>query len=279
ASTAFQQGLGQAGVVEGPNVSLEYQWADGQYDRLPALAAELVRRRVSLIYSLRLPCSVAAKAATSTIPVVFQIGANTVEMGLVASLNRPGGNGTGVTNLTGELNIKRLQLLHEAVPSIKAMAAVINPTEPNSGNLARNLEAAARELGIAIHVLPVSTEREYEAAFAFVREGRAGALVISPDTLLGSRVAERAAVLLRDRIPAISPSREFAVSGGLMSYQPENVSRAAGIYAGRILKGEKPADLPVQQAAKVQMTINLKTADAIGVTFPTGLLVRADEVI
>jgi putative ABC transport system substrate-binding protein len=279
-SPAFRQGLSQASYVEGRNVALEYHWADAQYDRLPALAADFVRRRVSIIYASGLPAAVAAKTATSAIPIVFQIGANPVELGLIASLKQPGGNITGVTSLAGELNTKRLQLLHEAVPSVKVMAAVVNPTEPNSGNLERNLQAAARELGLAIHVHPVSSERDFDAVFAFLREGRAGALVISPGTLpLNSRPAERAALLLRDRIPAISSDRDFTEAGGLMSYVSNDMSRPAGVYVGRILKGEKPADLPVQQATKTDLIINLKTAEAIGITFPTGLLVRADEVI
>src|SRR5262249_16207647 len=176
------------------------------------------RRKVSVIYTTSLPASVAAKAATATIPIVVQIGANPVELGLVASLNRPGGNLTGVTNLNGETNAKRLQLLHEAVPETKVMAAVVNPAEPNSGNLARNLQEAARAPGVEVHVLPVSSEAEYETAFKTMRERRAGALVISPDAVLGSRPAERAALLLRERVPAISPNRDFVLAGGLMSY-------------------------------------------------------------
>jgi putative ABC transport system substrate-binding protein len=279
AAPAFRQGLSQAGYVEGRNVAIEYQWADGQYERLPALAAELVRRKVSVIYTIGLPQSVAAKAVTATIPIVVSIGANPVELGLVASLNRPGGNLTGVTSLNGETNAKRLQLLHEAVPETRVMAAVVNPNEPNSGNLARDLQEAARVLGVELHVLPVSTEAEYAKAFNIMQERRAGALVISPDTVLGARPAERAALLLRERLPAISPNRDFVLAGGLMSYIAEDMSRAAGVYTGRILKGEKPADLPVQQATKYTLIINLKTAEAIGITFPTGLLVRADEVI
>jgi putative ABC transport system substrate-binding protein len=279
AAPAFRQGLSQAGYVEGRNVAIEYQWADTQYERLPALAAELVRRKVSVIYTSGLPASVAAKAATAMIPIVVQIGANPVELGLVASLDRPGGNVTGVTSLGGETNTKRLQLLHEAVPATKVMAAVVNPTEPNSGNLARSLQEAARMLGIEVHVMPVSTERDFDAVFTVLRDRRAGALVISGDAFLNSRHAERAALLLRERLPAISSFREFALAGGLMSYVPEDMSRAAGIYTGRILKGDKPAELPVQQATRFTLTINLKTAEAIGITFPAGLLVRADEVI
>ena len=279
ASPAFHQGLSQAGFVEGRNVAIEYHWADSQYDRLPALAADLVRRQVSVIHTNGLPAIVAAKAATSTVPIVFLIGANPVELDLVPSLNRPGGNITGVTSMTGELSAKRLQLLHEAVPAAKVIAALVNPTEPNAGNLARNLRSAAGELGIEIHILPVSTERDFDTAFATLRDRRVGALVISPDALLNSRPTEHAALLLRDRVPTISGRRDFALAGGLMSYVPDDMNRAAGIYTGRILKGEKPAELPVLQATKVELTINLKTARTLGITFPTGLLVRADEVI
>jgi putative ABC transport system substrate-binding protein len=280
-SPAFLQGLRQVGYVEGRNVSIEYQWADGQYDRLPALAAELVRRRVSVIHTFGLPASVAAKMATTAIPIVFQIGANPVELGLVASLTRPGANVTGVTSLAGELNVKRLQLITEAVPAARVVAAIVNPSEPNSGNLARNLQEAARTLGIELHVLPVSAEGDFEPAFKAMQDRGVGALVISPDAVLGSRPAERAARLLRDRVPAISASRDFALAGGLMSYVPDEMDspRAAGIYAGRILKGDKPGDLPVQQATRFILTINLKAAESLGITFPTGLLVRADEVI
>ena len=232
-----------------------------------------------MIFASGLPAAVAAKAATSEIPVVFQIGANPIELSLVASLSHPGGNVTGVTSLNGETNVKRLQLLHEAVPAIKVMAVVVNPTEPNSGNLARRLEAAGRELGLELHVMPVSSERDYDNVFAFVRDRRPAALLISPDAFLSSRPQERAALLLRDEVPAISWYRDFATAGGLMSYGPNDMSRAAGVYVGRILKGEKPGDLPVQQATTYALTINLKTAAALGITFPTSLLARADEVI
>jgi putative ABC transport system substrate-binding protein len=279
APPAFHQGLGQAGFVEKRNLSIEYQWADGKYDRLPALAAELVRRQVSVIYATGLPATTAAKAATSEVPIVFQIGANPVELGLVASLSRPGGNVTGVTSLNGEINPKRLQLLHEAVPTAKVVAAVVNPTEPNSGNLGRSLRAAARELGLEVQVLPVATERDFDDVFALLRERRADTLLMSPDAILSSRPQERAALLLRDRVPAIASYREFVLAGGLMSYVPNDMTRAAGVYTGRILKGEKPASLPVQQATRFELTINLKTADALGITFSTDLLARADEVI
>jgi putative ABC transport system substrate-binding protein len=279
ANPAFRQGLSQVGYVDGQNVAIEYHWADGQHDRLPALAADFVRRRVSVIYTSGLPAAVAAKAATSTIPIVFGLGANPVELGLVASLNRPGGNLTGVTNMNGELNPKRLELLHEAVPAAKVAAAIVNPAEPNSGNLARNLQAAAGALGLELHILQVSTERDFDTAFTALRDRHAGALVVSPDAFLSSRPTQLTARLLRDGVPAIGSYREFAATGGLMSYVPDDMTRAAGIYTGRILKGDKPADLPVQQGAKSALIINLKTAESLGITFPTALLVRADEVI
>jgi putative ABC transport system substrate-binding protein len=277
ANAAFRQGLSQAGFVEGRNVAIEYHWADGQYDRLPALAADLVRRQVNVIYASNLPATVAAKAAASTIPIVFQIGANPVELGLVASLNRPGGNVTGVTSSNGELSAKRLELLHEAVPAAAVVAAIVNPAEPNAVNLARNLQTAAGALGLELHILHASTERDLDAVFTTLRARRAGGLVLSPDAFLNSRPTRQA--VLHDGVPTIAPNREFAVDGGLMSYVPNDMTRAAGIYTGRILKGEKPADLPVQQATRSELIINLKTAAALGITFPTSLLVRADEVI
>src|SRR5262249_47834717 len=193
--------------------------------------------------------------------------------------NRPGGNITGVTSMSGELSAKRLKRLHEAVPAAKVIAALVNPSEPNAGNLARNLQTAAGELGIEIRILPVSTERDFDTAFATLRDRRVGALVISPDTLLNSRPAEHAGLLLRDGVSAISPRRDFALAGGLVSYVPADMNRAAGVYTRRIPKGQQHAELPVLQAAKVELTINLKTAQALGITIPTGLLVRADEVI
>jgi putative ABC transport system substrate-binding protein len=276
-SAAFRQGLSQTGYVEGRNVEIEYHWADGQYDRLPALAADLVRRRVSVIYTGGAPPTLAAKQATSTIPIVFEIGANPLELGLVPSLNNPAGNLTGATSMTGELSAKRLEFLHEAVPAAKVIAALVNPTNP--GNVARNLEVAARTLGVELRILHASTEGDFGTAFTALRERRAHALVINPDGFLNSRFAEHAALLLRDGVPTISGYRGFALAGGFMSYVPENMSRVAGIYVGRVLKGDKPADLPVQQATRFNLIINLKTAEALGIAVPTSLLVRANEVI
>jgi putative ABC transport system substrate-binding protein len=277
ANAAFRQGLSQAGFVEGRNVAIEYHWADGQYDRMPALAADFARRPVSVIYTSGLPASVAAKAATSTIPIVFQIGANPVELGLVATLNRPGGNVTGVTNMNGELSAKRLELLHEAVPAAAVVAAIVNPTEPNAVNLARSLQTAAGALGLELHILEVSTERDFDTAFAALRDRHAGALVLSPDAFLLSRPTQQA--VLHDGVPTIAPNREFAVNGGLMSYVSNDMTRAAGIYTGRILKGEKAGDLPVMQPTKFELVVNLATAKALGLAIPESFLLRADEVI
>src|SRR6266481_5696336 len=273
----FHQGLRQAGYVEGRNVAIEYHLADGQYDHLPAFAAELVRRKVSVIHAWGVPSSVAAKMATTAIPIVFRIGADPVELGLVASLNRPGSNVTGVTSLAGESNVKRLELITETAPAAKVAAALVNPNEQNSSNLARNIQEAARTLGIELHVLPVSTEGDFDSAFKIMRERGVGALVISPDSVLDARLAESAARLLRDRVPAISWKRDFVLAGGLMSYAPDELdtARLVGVYIGRILKGDKPGDLPVQQTAKFILTINLKTAKSLGIAFPTGILVRA----
>jgi putative ABC transport system substrate-binding protein len=278
----FHRGLAQTGFVEGRNVSVEYRWAEGQYDRLPALAADLVRRHVAVIVTTGgIPSALAAKAATTTIPIVFTIGADPVEVGLVASLNRPGGNITGVSILNVELAPKRLELLHELLPMATVMALLVNPTNPNAEIQSRDLQAAARTLGLELHVLHASSERDFEPALAALAQARAGALLIGPDTFFVSQFEQLGALALRHAVPTISQYREFAVAGGLMGYGGglyEPV-RLAGLYAGRILKGEKPADLPVQQSAKVELVINLKTAKALGLTFPLALLTRADEVI
>jgi putative ABC transport system substrate-binding protein len=277
----FRQGLSQAGYVEGQNVALEYHWADFQYDRLPALAADLVRRQVSVIVTTGISAALAAKTATSTIPIVFQVGVNPVQMGLVASLNRPGGNLTGVTSLASELMAKQLELLHQVVPTVTVMAALANPAQPNAVNSSNNLQAATRILGLQLHLLNASSERDIDAVFTTLQELRAGGLVIATDGFLNSRTAQLAALALRQAVPTISPNRSFAAAGGLMSYGANGVEsqRTAGIYTGRILKGEKPADLPVQQATKVELIINMKTAKSLDLTFPITLLGRADEVI
>jgi ABC-type uncharacterized transport system substrate-binding protein len=280
---AFHQGLKEAGYVEGQNVKVEYRWAEGQNNRLPALAAELVHRQVGVIVAGGgTPSALAAKAATTAIPIVFEVGVDPVEVGLVASLNRPGGNVTGVTNLSVEVGPKRLELLHELVPTANMIALLVNPTSSALAESSlRALQPAAYALGLQLHVLHASTERDFDTAFATLVQLRAGALVIMPDLFFTARSEQLAALALRHAVPTIYLYRGFAAAGGLMSYgssETENY-RVVGIYAGKILKGEKPADLPVQQSTKVELIINLKTAKGLGLTVPTALLVRANEVI
>ena len=279
---AFRQGLRDTGYVEGNNVAIEYRWAEGQNDRLPTLAANLVRIRVTVIATPDTPAALAAKAATTTIPIIFFTAANPVEIGLVANLARPGGNLTGVTTLGLEVGPKRLELLHELVPAATTMALLVNPTSlALSERTTRDLQTAARALGLKIHVLHASTEREIDSAFATFAQLRAGGLVIGPDAFFTSRAEELAALALRHRVPAIYQFREFVEAGGLMSYGTDltDGNRLTGVYTGRILKGEKPADLPVQQSSKAELIINLKTARALGLTVPEFILARADEVI
>jgi putative ABC transport system substrate-binding protein len=277
---AFRQGLGETGYVEGRNVTIEYRWADGQYDRLPALAADLVRRQVAVIAANN-PAALPAKAATTTIPIVFTVGLDPVAVGLVASLNRPGGNLTGTTSLNVEIGPKRLELLHELIPAATVVALLVNPANPNAETLSRELEAAARTLGLKLHVLHASTERDFDTVFATLARLRASALVIGPDALFNSRSEQLAALTLRHRVPTITQYREFAAAGGLMSYGGSitDTFHLVGVYTGRILKGEKPADLPVTQSTKVELIINLKTAKALGITVPLPLIGCADEVI
>ena len=279
---AFRQGLRDTGYVEGNNVAIEYRWAEGQNDRLPTLAANLVRIRVTVIATPDTPAALAAKAATTTIPIIFFTAANPVEIGLVANLARPGGNLTGVTTLGLEVGPKRLELLHELVPAATTMALLVNPTSlALSERTTRDLQTAGRALGLKIHVLHASTEREIDSAFATFAQLRAGGLVIGPDAFFTSRAEELAALALRHRVPAIYQFREFVEAGGLMSYGTDltDGNRLTGVYTGRILKGEKPADLPVQQSSKAELIINLKTARALGLTVPLPLIGRADEVI
>jgi putative ABC transport system substrate-binding protein len=277
---AFREGLGESGFIEGRNVAIEFRWADGQYDRLPAMAADLVRRQVAVIV-VDTPASLPAKAATSTIPIVFSTAVDPVAAGLVASLNRPGGNVTGMTLLNVDLVPKRVELLHELVPSAGIIAALVNPTNPAAGTQSRDLQAAARTLGLSLQVLQAGTEGDFDAVFASVAELRAGALMIAGDPVFSSHSERLGALTVRHAMPAIYQTREFVAAGGLMSYIGGGAEdyRRVGVYAGRILKGEKPADLPVQQATKVELIINLKAATALGLTFPLTLLGRADEVI
>jgi putative ABC transport system substrate-binding protein len=279
--TAFRQGLKEVGFVEGRNVAIESRWGENQSDRLPALAADLVRQRATVIAAIDGPSAQAAKAATATIPIVFETAGDPVELGLVGSLNRPGGNLTGVTTLAAELGSKRLELLHEMVPAATVIALLMNPTFPNADILSRDLQAAARTLGVQLNVLYATTERDFDTVFTTLVQLRAGALVIAPATLFTSRSDQLASLTLHHAVPTIFQYREFAAAGGLMSYG-SNVTdayRLVGVYSGRVLKGEKPADLPVQQATKAELILNLKTAKALGLTVPLPLLARADEVI
>jgi putative tryptophan/tyrosine transport system substrate-binding protein len=278
---AFRQGLQEAGFIEGQNVAVEYRWAEGQYDRVPAMALELVAGRQVAVIVASTPGVLAIKAAITTIPIVFTTGNDPVQFGLVASLARPGGNITGVTQLNVEVAPKRLELAHELVPTATVIAVLVNPTNPNTEPHLRDLQAAARTLGVQLHVLHASTERDFDTVFATLSQLRAGALVVGSDGFFISRIEQLAALTLRHAVPAISPRREFAAAGGLMSYggSIKDDYRLMGGYTGRILKGEKPADLPVQQATRIELVINMKTAKALGLTFPITLLGRADEVI
>jgi putative tryptophan/tyrosine transport system substrate-binding protein len=279
---AFVRGLNETGYIEGRNVLLDFRWAEGHYERLPTLAADLVRRQVNVIAAIGTPAAPAAKAATATIPTVFRIGVDPVELGLVASLNRPGGNLTGVVSLNVEIEPKRLELLHEVAPKASLIAFLVNPTSPNAETQSRDMQAAAHTLGLQLHVLGAGTEHDLDEVFASLGQLRAGALVIASDPFFTSRNEQLAALTVRHAVPAISASgRRFAAAGGLMNYggSQADISRLVGVYTGRILKGEKPADLPVQQITKIELTINLKTAETLGLTVPLSLLTRADEVI
>jgi putative ABC transport system substrate-binding protein len=277
----LREGLSEAGYIEGRNLAIEFRWADGQYDRLPALAADLVRRQVAVIATIGgAPVTSAAKAATSTIPIVFQLGVDPIAAGLVTSLARPGGNLTGVTSLGVELVPKQLEVLHELIPTATSVAVLVNPTNPFAETA--SWRAAARTLGIELHVLHASAEREFDAVFTSLAQLRAGGLVISTDGFLNSRGNQLGALTARHRVPAIAQYREFVDAGGLACYGGSitDLLRLCGVYVGRILKGEKkPADLPVQQSTKVELIINLKAARALGMAVPLTLLGRADEVI
>jgi putative tryptophan/tyrosine transport system substrate-binding protein len=270
---AFRQGLSESGYVEGQNLAIEYRWADGDYKKLPSLAADLVNRSVSAIFAVGPPAVMAAKAATTTIPIVFETAGDPVQLGLVSSLARPGGNLTGVTSLNTDVGAKLLALLHELVPRATLVGVIVNPN--------KSLQVAARTLGLEIHVLHASADHDFDPAFATLVQLRAGALVIGPDPYFITRSEQLGALAFRHAIPTICPYREFAAAGGLMSYGTNipNLFREVGVYTGRILKGEKPADLPVQQAVKLELVINLKAAKALGLNIPMALQQRADELI
>jgi putative ABC transport system substrate-binding protein len=277
----FRQGLSETGFIEGRNVLIEYRWAEGHYERLPIMASDLVGRQVTVIFANG-PAIVAAKAATATIPILFAIGDDPVAVGLVASLSRPGGNITGATRLAVELGAKQLELLHELVPTATSIALLVNPTNPTrADNLSRDLQVAARIRGVELRVLHASIEGDFDMVFASLRQLRASALVIGGDPFFNSRTQLLTALAARHAVPTIYPYREYVTAGGLVSYGDSlsDIYHIVGTYAGRILKGEKPADLPVQQSTKVELILNLKTAKALGLTVPTTLLARADEVI
>jgi putative tryptophan/tyrosine transport system substrate-binding protein len=279
---ALHRGLSETGYFEGRNLAVEYRWAEDRLDRLPALAADLVRRQVAVIFATPTPAAVAAKATTKSIPIVFTTGADPVEIGLVASLNRPGGNLTGMSNLSTAVAGKRLALLHELMPAAPLIACLVNPTNPVfSEGETRELQDAARTLGVRLLILKASDPSEFEAAFATLVLERAGGLVVGSDVLFSNHSDQLVALAARYRMPAIYGYPATAAAGGLISYGTETLRsfRQAGVYAGRILKGEKPADLPVQQITKIDLVINLKTAKALGLTIPETLLATADEVI
>jgi putative ABC transport system substrate-binding protein len=281
-AAGFRSGLAETGYIEGRSVVIEYRWAESHYDRLPDLATELVRRNVAVIAAGSTPAALAAKAATATIPIVFEFGVDPVKAGFVSSLNHPGGNVTGIVNLSAGLMAKRIELIHQIVPDAKIIAALVNPAVPAISALEiADTQAANNALGIHVELLEANTHTAVDAAFAKAVELHAGALVVGSDILFVGKPIEMADLAIRLGIPSVHPSRDFVVAGGLMSYGSDFVDayRLMGIYAGRVLKGEKPANLPVQQATKVQMVINLKAAKALGLTLPIALLGRADEVI
>ena len=281
-AVAFRRGLREAGYVVGQNVTIEYRWAAQQIDRLPAMAADLVQRRVTVIAAVTTPAALAAQAATTTIPIVFEVGSDPVRLGLVTNLNRPSGNVTGVTSLIVEVAPKRLELLHELLPTAKAMALLVNPNDRALAQAqAREVLSAARNRGLELHVLNVRSEGDFDAVFADIKRLRVSGLVIGPGSVFVRSINKLAALTVRNAVPTIYQYRVFPAAGGLMSYGSDILEsyRLAGVYTGRVLKGENPAELPVVQATKFELVINLKTAKALGLTVPNTLIGRADEVI
>jgi len=279
--SAFAKGLGEGGYIEGHNVAIQYRWAEGRIDRLPAMAADLVHSQVAVIAATTTAAALAAKAATTTIPIVFETAADPVKLGLVASLSHPGGNVTGVTQANVEVAPKRLQLLHELLPAASVMALLVNLADPALAEpQVSGVRSAEHTLGLELHVLSASTESDFDVVFTKLLQLRASGLVVGSDPFFTGRSEQLAALALHHAVPAVYAWREFAATGGLLSYGAAVTDsyRLAGIYTGRILKGDKPADLPVQQSTKVELYINLKTAKALGITFPLSLLGRADEV-
>jgi putative ABC transport system substrate-binding protein len=280
--SAFREGLGETGFVEGRNVAIEFRWAEGHHERLPALATDLVARQVTVIVAPGgAPAALAAKSATTTIPIVFEMGADPIATGLVGSLNQPEANLTGVTSLNVEVGPKRLEILREVVPTATAVAVLVNPTSPTADSQLKNLRTVTNPAGVQLHVLHASIERDFDAVFTTLRQLRTDGLVISSDTFFATQGVRLAALTTSHGVPAIHQSRDFTIAGGLMSYggsYPES-HRQAGVYTGRIIKGERPGDLPVQQVTKLELFINLKTAKAMSITFPPSVLARADGVI
>jgi ABC-type uncharacterized transport system substrate-binding protein len=278
---AFRQGLSETGYIEDQNITIEYRWAEDHYDRLPGLATDLVRRKVTVIAAAGTPAALAAKAATAVIPIVFETAGDPGTLGLVASLNRPGGNITGVTQLSSELVSKRLGLLHDLIPTAKIIGLLVNPKDPRAETQSSDMQEAARALGLQIHILSASNEAEIDRAFARLVQLRAGALIVGTGNFFTTRREQLAALAARHKVPVIYQYRLFVAAGGLMSYGASitDAYRLAGVYSGRVLKGGKPADLPVARPTKFELVINLRTANTLGLNIPPGVLAIADEVI